>query len=330
MTSTDEHRHPQDGQEPHQVHHDVHGHENGHHHHHGIGGHAPSHFGRAFAIGIALNLGFVAVEAIFGLAAGSVALLADAGHNVSDVLGLAVAWAAVALGALPPSQRFTYGLGKTSILAALLNALILLVGMGGIAWEAIRRLGSPEPVAGLTVMVVAAIGIAVNAATAWLFAAGSRGDLNIRGAFLHMAVDALVSLGVVIAGVLIMVTGWSWLDPATSLCIVAVVLWSTWGLLRDAVLMSLAGVPPGIDVAEVLESVRELPGVESVHDLHVWPMSTTETAMTAHLVMPDGSPGDAFIREAENMVAERFGIGHATFQVERKAEACNLVHAAAV
>jgi cobalt-zinc-cadmium efflux system protein len=305
------------------------GHDHAGGHHHGAGGHAPADFGRAFLIGMAVNVAFVLAEAGFGLAGGSMALLADAGHNLSDVLGLTLAWAAASLGTLPPSGRFTYGLGKSSILAALFNALLLVLAMGAITWEAIHRLTAPEPVASMTVIVVAAIGIGVNGFTAWLFARGHE-DLNIRGAFVHMAADAAVSLGVVIAGVAMLFTHWTWIDPLVSLLIVLGILWGTWGLLRDSVLMSLAGVPPGIETEAVRTRIEGLPGVASVHDLHVWPMSTTETALTAHLVMPDGCPDDAFIRQAEEEMQHCFGIGHSTFQVERSPEACNLAHAARV
>lgn len=290
----------------------------GHGHAHGPGGHvhAPADFGRAFAIGIALNVGFVAVEAVYGVLANSVALLADAGHNLSDVLGLAVAWAAAALAKRPPGGRYTYGLRGSSILAALFNAMFLLVAVGAIGWEAVERFGRPEPVAGTTVMVVAGVGILVNGATAMLFAAGRDGDLNVRGAYLHMAADAAVSAGVVLAGLAILATGWSWLDPLVSLAVAAVILWSTWGLLRDALALSLAAAPRHIDPDQVRGYVSGLPGAASVHDLHVWPMSTTETAMTAHLVMPGGHPGDAFLMRVAEEVKERFGIGHVTLQIE--------------
>jgi cobalt-zinc-cadmium efflux system protein len=284
-------------------------------HDHGLA-HEPADYGRAFAIGVALNLGFVAVEGGYGIVANSVALIADAGHNLSDVLGLAVAWAAVHMGRRPPSDRFTYGLKGSSILAALLNALLLLVACGAIAWEAILRFSAPEPVAGGTVMAVAAIGIVVNGATAWLFARGRKGDINVRGAFLHMAADAGVSAAVVIAGLLIARTGLQWIDPVTSLLVVAVILWSTWDLLKDSVRLALAGVPEGVELAEVRASLAALPGVAGVHDLHVWPMGTSEIALTAHLVMPDGHPGDRFLSLAADDLHRRFGIGHATLQIE--------------
>jgi len=289
-----------------------------HHHHHNHAGHAhaPATFGRAFAIGIGLNAAFVLVEAGYGFVSNSTALLADAGHNLSDVLGLVVAWIAAELSKRPPTPRLTYGLRNTSILAALLNAVLLLIAAGAIILEAIQRLLHPEPVAGMTVIVVAAIGIAVNGVTAWLFASGRDGDLNIRGAYLHMAADAAVSAGVVAAGVLIMMTGWLWVDPVTSLVIVAVIVWGTWGLLRESTAMSMAAVPSTIDPATVRSYLASLPGVVSIHDLHIWPMSTTETALTAHLVMPTGNPGDAFLIETCRRLSRDFKIGHATLQIE--------------
>ncbi|WP_294216252.1 cation diffusion facilitator family transporter [uncultured Sphingomonas sp.] len=287
-------------------------------HDHGAHGHshAPASFGRAFAIGTALNLGFVAVEATYGVLAGSMALLADAGHNLSDVLGLVIAWGAATLARRAPTARYTYGLRSSSILAAFLNALLLLVAIAIIAVEAIGRFSEPAPVAGNTVMVVAAAGIVVNGITAWLFASGRKGDLNIRGAFLHMAADAAVSAGVVVAGFVITRTGWSWIDPVTSLVIVAVIAVGTWGLLRDSVNMSLQAVPPGIDMAEIEAFLRERSGVADIHDLHVWPLSTTETALTVHLVVPRGTPGDHYVATIAGELHDRFGIDHATVQVE--------------
>ncbi|CAM3145516.1 Cadmium, cobalt and zinc/H(+)-K(+) antiporter [Methylobacterium mesophilicum] len=295
-------------------------------HAHGPGhSHAPASFGKAFAIGIALNVGFVVVEATYGVLANSMALLADAGHNLSDVLGLVVAWVAMVLAKRAPSARYTYGMKGSSILAALFNAVFLLVAVGAIAWEAIQRFGEPAPVAGKTVMIVAAVGILVNGITAWLFASGAKGDINIKGAFLHMAADAAVSAGVVIAGLVILYTGWTWLDPVVSLAIVAVIVWSTWGLLRDSLTLSLAAVPPGIDPADVRAHLEGLPGVTALHDLHVWAMSTTETCLTAHLLMPGGRPDDAFLMDAAAGIRERFGIGHTTLQVETSADnACAL------
>lgn len=291
-----------------------HDHATGEHSH--AHAHAPQDFGRAFAVGTALNLGFVAVEAIFGVIANSTALLADAGHNLSDVIGLLVAWGAALLAKRPPTERFTYGLRGTSILAALGNALLLMMACGAIAWEAIWRFTNPKPVATLTVMVVAGIGILVNGFTAWLFMSGRKSDLNIRGAYLHMVADAGVSLGVVIAGAAIMLTGWLWLDPLTSLVIVAVILWGTWGLLRDSINLALAAVPAHIELAKVKACLEAMPGVTRAHHVHVWAMSTNETALTAHLVMPGGHPGNAFFRQAAHELHERFGIAHPTLQIE--------------
>lgn len=288
-------------------------HDHDHDHSHA---HAPASFGKAFAIGIALNGAFVVAEAIYGVLGHSVSLLADAGHNLGDVLGLAVAWLASELVKRAPSARYTYGLRGSSILAALFNSVFLLVAVGAISWEAILRLGSPEPVAGKTVMAVAAIGILVNGVTAWLFASGRKDDLNLRGAFLHMASDALVAAGVVAAGFVITLTGSLWLDPLVSLAINAIIVWGTWGLLRNALEMSLAAVPPGVDPAEVRAFLASQPPVASLHDLHIWSMSTTETALTCHLVTPGGHPGDAFLRDLAAELAKRFRIPHATIQVE--------------
>ena len=288
----------------------------GHAHDHSAHAHAPASFGTAFAIGIALNLGFVVIEALYGLMSNSVSLLADAGHNLSDVLGLGVAWLATLLAKRAPTARFTYGMRGSSILAALFNAVFLLVTVGGLSWEAIRRLGSPEPVAGKTMMAVAAIGILVNGVTAWLFASGRKDDINLQGAFLHMASDALVSVGVVAAGLLILLTGWLWIDPIVSLVINGVIVWGTWGLLRDSVGMSMAAVPPQIDPAAVRTFLSARTGVVDVHDLHIWPMSTTENALTCHLVMPNGHPGDAFLHDLAGDLAKRFKINHTTVQIE--------------
>ena len=296
-------------------------------HAHDGGGHAhgPANFGRAFAIGIGLNVAFVAIEFAYGVLANSMALVADAGHNLSDVLGLVVAWIASVLSKRPPSARYTYGLGASSILAALFNAVLLLLAVGAIALEAIQRLLHPEPVAEVTVMVVAAIGIVINGLTAWLFASGRKGDLNIRGAFLHMVADAAVSAGVVVAAFVILLTGWLWLDPLTSLVIVGVIVWGTWSLLRDSLAMSVSAVPGHIDPQAVRRYLESCAGVSAVHDLHIWPMSTTETALTAHLVVPGGHPGDEFLAIAATELRHRFGIGHATLQIEISAEsACHL------
>jgi cobalt-zinc-cadmium efflux system protein len=273
-------------------------------------------FGRAFGIGIALNLAFVIVEAAAGIVGNSMALLADAGHNLSDVLGLALAWGAHVLSRRPPTRRFTYGFQGSSILAALTNAILLRVACGGIAWEAVRRMGNPPEVMGGTMMVVATLGILINAGTALLFARGRKGDLNIRGAFLHMVADAVVSAGVVAAGALVLFTGMKWIDPATSLIVVAVIIVGTWGLFRDSLGLALNAVPDAIDPEAVERQLAALDGVSAVHHMHIWPMSTTAYALTAHLVMPAGHPGDAFLADAAHLVEHEFGIGHATLQVE--------------
>lgn len=301
--------------------HDHHGHSHGHGHHHGHG----SGHGRAFAIGIALNLAFVVLEAGFGLFSGSMALIADAGHNLSDVLGLAIAWGADILCRRPPSARFTYGYKSSSILAALANAALLLAATGAIAAESVRRLTAPEAVAGGTMMAVAAAGIAINVATALLFMRGSKHDLNVRGAFLHMVADAAVSAGVVLAGLAIMLTAQVWIDPAASLLIAGVIAWGTWGLLKDSLKLGLAGVPAGIDESAVRALLLSRSGVEAVHDLHIWPMSTTETALTAHLLMPGGHPGDTFLHEMAHLLEHEHGIGHVTLQVEALDTGCVLM-----
>ena len=272
---------------------------------------------RAFALGIVLNLGFVAVEAGYGFHANSLALLADAGHNLSDVLGLALAWGASILVMRDRTARRTYGFRRSSILAALANALFLLIAVGGIVWEAWQRLRTPEPIASGTVMIVAAIGIAINTATALLFLRGRAKDLNIRGAFLHMAADAAVSAGVVGAALAIQRTGAQWIDPVTGLVIAVVITVGTWGLLRDSVDLAMDAVPPGIDPTEVEAYLGALPGVTRVHDLHIWGMSTTHVALTAHLVRPSASNDDALLAQAGHDLHHRFGIEHVTLQVER-------------
>ncbi len=300
--------------------HDCGGHGHGHsHHHHGGHGHshAPASFGGAFAVGTALNLGYVFVQIGYGLYAHSLALLADAGHNFSDVVGLVLAWWASRLVKSLPTARHTYGMGRSSILAALANAGFLLVAIGGISWEAVRRLAHPAPVAGETIMWVAAVGILVNAGTALLFMRGRKDDLNIRGAFLHMAADAVVSLGVVLAGGAILLTGWLWLDPAVSLAVNAVILWGTWGLLKDSLNLALDAVPEGIRVAEVRAYLASLPGVKEVHDLHIWALSTTQTALTVHLVRPDAAMDDGLLAHTCETLRERFEISHATIQLEK-------------
>jgi cobalt-zinc-cadmium efflux system protein len=292
--------------------------DHGHDHHQGRGGHhhAPANFGKAFAIGIGLNLAYVVGEAFYGVIAHSLALLADAGHNLGDVLGLGGAWLASILSQRQPGGRYTYGLRRSSILAALGNAIVLLVVTGGIAWEGIRRLIDPEPAAGSIIMVVAAVGIAINGLTAFLFMSGRKDDLNIKGAFLHMASDAFVALGVVIAGAVIMWTGWLWLDPAISLVVSVIIVIGTWSLLRDSVNFSLDAVPPGVNQEKVATFLHKLPGVVEVHDLHIWGMSTTETALTAHLVRPGASIDDDMLHDACEELREHFGINHATFQIE--------------
>ena len=308
---------PHDHHEPHH-----HGHGHGHAHGHAHGRDLPAAAQRAFRLGIVLNGAFVAVEAAVGLWAGSLALLADAGHNLSDVLGLLLAWGASQLARRAPSRRRTYGWRRSSIMAALLNAVLLLVAVGGIAWEAVRRAQAPVPVPGLPVLVTAALGFLVNAGTAALFLSSRRHDLNARGAFLHMAADAAVSLGVVAAGAAILATGWTWLDPAVSLVIAVVILAGTWGLLREALDLALDAVPAGIDTAAVAASLAALPGVTAVHDLHVWAMSTTETALTAHLIKPDHADDDAVIARATRELRDRFGIAHVTLQWERGGGDC--------
>ena len=292
-------------------------------HHHGRHPHLHLHdhsggpdYGGAFALGILLNLAYVIAEATLGAVSGSLALLADAGHNLGDVLGLALSWGAAMLSRREPSGRFTYGLRSSSILAALANAIILLVVTGGIAWEALWRLSHPIPVAGGTVAWVAAAGILVNGATALLFAKGRQRDLNLRSAFLHMAADALVTAGVVIAGIAIALTGLPWLDPAVSLMVSGVIVYGTWDLIRSATSLALDAVPEGIDAAAVRAHLAALPGVAAIHDLHIWGMSTTETALTCHLIMPGGHPGDAALGHLAHELEDRFGIHHATIQIE--------------
>ena len=289
-----------------------------HHHHH------TSHYGRAFAIGITLNVLFVLVEVFYGWQADSLALLSDAGHNLSDVLGLVIAWGGFYLGKLRPNQKHTYGLGRASILAALFNALILLIAIGGIAWEAVARFSHPVPIEGSIVMWVAGIGVLINGITAWLFMSGNQDDLNLRGAFLHMAADALVSLGVVIAGAVFIWTGWTWLDPAISLAIALVILLGTWDLLRQSLHLSLDGVPASIELNRVRAYLVSLPQVCGAHDLHVWAMSTSDIALSVHLSMPEGHPGDAFLEQIGRELHDRFAIEHATIQIEIGCEPCKM------
>lgn len=273
-------------------------------------------------IGILLNSLFITAEIVYGIKANSLALLADAGHNASDVLGLAMAWGATLLARRKPSARFTYGLQSASILAALANAMLLMVAIGGISLEAIQRFASPETPAAMTVIVVALIGVAVNGVTAWLFHAGSQHDINIRGAFLHMAGDAAISLGVALSGLIIMQTHWLWLDPLVSLAIGLFIIIATWRLLRDSVTMALHAVPANIDATDVRHWLEGLDGVKTVHDLHIWAMSTTGVALSAHLLIPGGHPGDAFIQKVTHDLEHRFHIGHVTLQVEIGDQEC--------
>src|SRR5437660_10467313 len=292
------------------------------HHRHG---NSPVNYGRAFAIGIAANLTYLGGEAVAGVLSGSLALLADAGHNLGDVLGLALSWGAAVLGRRQPSGRFTYGLRSSSILAALANAIILLVVTGGIAWEAIWRISHPMPVASGIIVAVAAVGIFVNGGTALLFASGA-GDLNVKAAFSHLAADALVTAGVVAAGIVIWLTNWLLIDPVVTLFVSAVIVVGTWGLLKSAIGLALDAVPEGLDPAAVRAHLLFLPGVAGLHDLHIWGMSTTETALTCHLIMPGGHPGDAGLNEMAQRLHHRFGIQHATIQIELadSEEACAL------
>jgi cobalt-zinc-cadmium efflux system protein len=296
--------------------HHHHGHDHGHGHHH-----APADFGRAFLIGIVLNSGFVVLEAAAGFAYNSMALVADAGHNLSDVLALALAWGASIAAKRPASGRFTYGYKSSTILAALANALLLAVAIGAIGFETIHRMMNPAEPQGTAMMAVAGIGIAINALTAMLFLKG-QDDLNIRGAYLHMAADAAVSLGVVVAGAAIVLTGLAWIDPLVSLVILGVIGWGTWGLARDSLAMGLLAAPARIDLAQVKQHLAGLDGVTAVHDLHVWPMSTTEVALTAHLVMPGRPASDSFLRELAASLEHRFGVHHATIQVESGEHPC--------
>jgi cobalt-zinc-cadmium efflux system protein len=279
--------------------------------------HAPGNFNAAFAVGICLNIAFVAIEAFYGWKVNSLALLADAGHNLSDVIGLVLAWGGALAGRLQPDARHTYGWKRASVLAAFVNALLLLVAMGSLVWEAVDRLQSPAPIQGVTIMVVAGVGIVVNTVTALMFMRGRDSDLNIRGAFLHMAADALVSAGVVVAGGLAMWFGWDWLDPLVSLLIAAVIVLGTWNLFKQSLHLLFDGVPDSVDLLAVQALLEQLPGVARVHDLHVWAMGTSEIALTAHLVMPGGQADDAFLEHATDELHARFEIEHVTLQVVR-------------
>jgi cobalt-zinc-cadmium efflux system protein len=313
MSHCDEHG---EGDDAHASGGEPHSHAQDRNHAHAHSHAAPPDFGPRFAIGIALNILIVVLELVYGIISGSVALIADAGHNLSDVLGLGVAFAAIILSARAPSARFTYGLKGTSILAALFNAVFLMLVVGALSYEAIHRFFEPEPVAAKTMMIVAAIGMMINAITAALFASGRKDDLNVRGAFLHMASDAAVSGGVVIAGLLILLTGQLWLDPLMSLIINGVIIAGTWGLLRESLAMSLGAVPAGIASADVRRFLTELPGVTALHDLHIWSMSTSDICLTGHLLMPAGHPGDAFLMETAERLRQRYRIGHVTLQIE--------------
>lgn len=299
-------------------------HSHAHTHAHGHGHEAPADFSRAFAIGIILNVAFIVAQVLFGLLGHSLALLADAGHNLSDVLGLLLAWGASRMARWPATPKRTYGWRRTSIMAALLNAVFLLVAVGGITWEAMHRFTRTESVNTDYVIWVATLGVVINGATAWLFMSGSKTDLNLRGAFLHMAADAAISLGVVIAGLAIQWTGWMWLDPATSILINLIIVIGTWSLLRESFNLATDAVPEQVDPHQVRQFLSGLPAVREVHDLHIWAMSTTQIALTAHLVMPQASAGDPFLREVCQRLQHDFGIGHCTIQIEQSAESCSL------
>ena len=305
--------------------------DHGHAHAHGGHGHGHHHApapgrGRSFAIAVALNVAIVVVQGVYGLIAKSTALLADAGHNLSDVLGLLLAWGAIWLATRRPSARYTFGLRSSSILASLANAALLLFACGAIAWEAIDRLMHPAPVAGLIVFAVALTGVVVNGFSAWLFMGGSKGDLNIRGAYLHMASDAAISAAVAVSGLTILYTGWTWVDPLMSLAVVAMVVLGTWGLLCESVRLCLGAVPADIATQPIKDYFGALPGVASFHDLHIWGLSTTENSLTVHLVMPDGHPGDVFLDDVVATLEERFAIHHVTIQVDlgTTSHACSL------
>lgn len=314
------HDHDHDHDHDHGHSHGHRGHAHGHGHGHGGHSHGPLTFDRAFAIGITLNTVFVIVEFGFGFVSHSVALMADAGHNLSDVFSLSVAWAGATLARRQPSKRFTYGLKASTILVALINALLLLMVMGAIVLEAVLRIGEPEPVQGAVVMVVAAAGILVNAATAWLFARGQKSDINLRGAYLHMAADATVSAGVMIAGAVIWFTGARWIDPVVSIVLAAIIFWQTWGLLKETIEMSLNAVPRGIDIDTVEKALREMPGVTGLSSLHIWPMSTTDTVLSVNLTL-SGPPAPTLLSDARAMLHKRFGIEHSTIQIDPAAKA---------
>jgi cobalt-zinc-cadmium efflux system protein len=295
-----------------------HAHDHAHHHH----DHTPDHFGVAFAVATVLNLALVIGQVWYGLAANSLALLADAGHNFGDVLGLILAWGAIVIANWRPSNRFTFRMHAASILSAFANGVILLVATGAIAWEAIRRFSEPQPVASTTMMVVAALAVVVNGVSAWLLSRGDKSDINVRGAFLHMLADAGVSVAVIAAAGGIMLTGWQWLDPVASLLIAAVILWGTWGVLRESIRLTLNAAPREIDPHDVRQYLAGLPQVAGVHDLHIWAMSTKETALSCHLVTPQGHPGDDFLKHVAHELDHRYEICHSTIQIELAPDGC--------
>lgn len=294
------------------------------HHHNHLHGHKPGNYGFAFGVGIILNLVFVGTEVVYGILGNSLALVSDAGHNLSDVLGLAITWVAVWLGKKSPTKEKTYGYKRSSILSALFNAVFLLIALGAIVWEAIQRLISPEPVEGKTVIIVAIAGIIINAVTALLFMSGRKKDLNIGGAFLHMASDALQAFGVVVAGFVILWTGWRWLDSVVSLILAVVILLGTWRLLKSSVNLSLDAVPEGVDITKIESYLKSLPSIEEIHDLHVWGMSTTETALTVHLIRRDCEDNDEMLRKITKELHDQFDIEHPTIQIENGTFCCSL------
>lgn len=307
------------------------GHDHGQGHAHGHGhSHAPANFDRAFAIGVVLNLGFVGAEVVYGILADSLALLADAGHNAADVLGLLLAWGAAWASRRQPSAGFTYGLRRSSIMASTLNAVLLMMAVAVIVTEAIERFAAPEPVATGTVMAVAAVGIAINGITAWLFARGAKGDLNIRGAFQHMAADAMVSAGVVLAALAMRLTGWLWIDPVVGIAVALFIAAASWGTLKESVRLSLDAVPEGFDCSKIEADLLALPGVTAVHDLHVWSMSTTEVALTVHLTVPGPGPHDALLSRIAHDLDHNHRIAHPTVQIEADHAACALEPASVV
>ena len=322
-----DHEHDDDHDHDHDAHDHDHGHQHGHAHGHGHHHHAPGDFGdKRYLIGIGLNLAFVVAEAVAGVLSNSTALFADASHNMSDVLGLALAGGAAWLAAKPSSARRTYGFGKATVFAALINGLLLVFATGAIVWEAVHRLMHPEAVKGVTVMITAGLGVLINGATALMFMRGREGDANVRAAFMHMAADAVISVGVIVAGLLVTFTGAQWIDPAASIVIVMVILWGTWGLLRDATDMALDAAPRSVDIPKLRAFLASQPGVAEVHDLHVWSMGAASCAMTAHLVMPEVGDNDAFLKGLCRQIDRKFDIDHATFQIERAHFECHPDH----